>query len=277
MAASFRLLPSINKILSNVQQLKFFTPSIENILKEFKIINESYKLADSNINIEFKKNIILDNVTFFYPNKNKAAVQDINFVIEKGKKYGIRGSSGSGKSTLISLILTLLKTLKGQIKVDDVNLESNNIFWLKNIGYVAQDIYLMDDTIEKNIAFGIPQNQIDSEKINIAIKNSQLSDFVDNLKNGVKTRVGERGQMISGGQKQRMGIARALYNDPSLIILDEFTSALDKDTEKHLIDTIYNLDKSKTVVIVSHRESALDRCDTIIDLEDGKIKKIYAQ
>ncbi len=271
LAASFRILPSLNKIISNIQAIKFSLPSVNRILGEFQIIDENYKLVKSTKNIEFKEKIVFSNVTFVYPNKAKPALKDINFSINKGSRFGIKGISGSGKSTLISLIITLIKPTSGKINVDNFELDQNNLSWLKNIGYVAQDTNLIDDTIEKNIAFGISENEIDKHKLKQAIDSSQLSSFVKSLQNGVKTRVGEKGQMISGGQKQRIGIARALYRNPDVLILDEPTSALDLETEMLIMKTIYSLEKSKTIIIVSHRESVLNECEKIISIADGKL------
>ena len=271
LAASFRLLPSLNKIITKTQQIKFSIPSINRILQEFKIIKDNFKLVKTGNGLDFNKKIEFNNVTFFYPGKNNPALENISFSIQKGKKFGIKGQSGSGKSTLINIFLTLIKPSEGQIKIDGINLKQNNLSWLRNIGYVSQEVNLIDDTIEKNIAFGLSDGQIDSIKLMKSVKSSQLSTFVDNLKDGVKTRVGEKGLMISGGQKQRIGIARALYNNPDLLILDEFTSSLDLGTEKLIMDTIYNLGENKTIIIVSHRESAVDRCDQLITISNGKI------
>jgi len=274
LAASFRLLPSVNKILSQIQVFKFYDNSVDRILNEFNIINKNKKIFQTRSNVKFEKYIEFSNVSFFYPKKNIAVIKDASFLIKKGSRYGIKGDSGAGKSTLISLIATLIEPSTGKIKVDGIDLEANNSEWLKNIGYVSQEINLIDDTIEKNIAFGFDEEEIDQKKINKAIENSQLSNFINQLKEGIKTRVGEKGQMISGGQKQRIGIARALYNDPKIIILDEPTSALDLKTEKLFMDTIYSLDKDKTVIIVSHRDTALDKCDEIINISNSSITKI---
>ena len=216
--------------------------------------------------------MIFKNVSFSYKEKDKEVLKNLNFKIEKNKIFGIRGASGSGKTTLINLILTLSSPTQGEIKLDDKSLEKNNVGWLKNIGYVSQNTYLIDTTIEKNIAFGLVDEEIDQKKLINAIHLSQLSDFVNNLKEGIKTRVGERGQMVSGGQVQRIGIARALYNNPSILILDEPTSALDIDTENIFMNTIYKL-KNKTIIIVSHRESVLNKCDIVLNLNDGKISE----
>ena len=270
-AASFRLLPSLNKIVTKTQEVKFAVPSINRITQEFKMIKDNFKSIKTVEDLDFNKKIEFSNVTFFYPNKNIPALKNINFSIQKGKTFGIKGQSGSGKSTLINLFLTLIKPSEGQIKIDGINLGPNNINWLKNIGYVSQEVNLIDDTIEKNIAFGLSDEQIDYIKLMKSIKSSQLSTFIDSLEDGIKSRVGEKGLMISGGQKQRIGIARALYNNPDVLILDESTSSLDLLNEKLIMDTIHNLGKDKTIIIVSHRESALDRCDQLITISNGKI------
>ena len=271
LAASYRLLPSLYKIIQSIQNIKFHGVSIDRILKEFKIINTQNKLVKSTTNIKFEENITFSGVDFVYPNKNQPALNNINFSINRGSKIGIKGASGAGKSTLINLILTLTKPTKGEIKVDNINLEQNNLSWLKNIGYVPQDVNLIDDSIEKNIAFGVKKEEIEMKKLAHAINSAQLSKFVDDLKDGVRTKVGEKGIMISGGQKQRIGIARALYNNPNLIILDESTSALDLETERLIMDIIYNLGQNITIIIVSHRQSALSGCDKIINISNTKV------
>ena len=271
LAASYRLLPSLYKIIQSIQNIKFHGVSIDRILKEFKIINTQNKLVKSTTNIKFEENITFSGVDFVYPNKNQPALNNINFSINRGSKIGIKGASGAGKSTLINLILTLTKPTKGEIKVDNINLEQNNLSWLKNIGYVPQDVNLIDDSIEKNIAFGVKKEEIEMKKLAHAINSAQLSKFVDDLKDGVRTKVGEKGIMISGGQKQRIGIARALYNNPNLIILDESTSALDLETERLIMDIIYNLGQNITIIIVSHRQSALSGCDKIINILNKKV------
>ncbi len=272
MAASLRLLPSLNKIVSEMQHLKFNIASVERVTDELNTINKNNKILKIENRLNLEKSIIVDQVTFFYPGTDKPALKDISFTINKGSKFGIKGSSGSGKTTLINLILTLIKPSKGEIRVDETALKTNNISWLKNIGYVSQNINLLDDTIEKNIAFGLEKDQIDQEKMNKAIDDSQLKSFMNSLKNGINTRIGEKGLLISGGQRQRIGIARALYNDPKLIILDESTNSLDLKTEKILMDTVYNLGKEKTIIVVSHRDSALERCDKSIVISNGKIE-----
>tara|TARA_B100000029_G_scaffold515852_1_gene625028 strand:- start:836 stop:2605 length:1770 start_codon:yes stop_codon:yes gene_type:complete len=273
LAASFRLLPSLNKIVQSIQNIKFNNACIDRILNEDKIISENEKFIKSQINTPFKKIIKFTDVNFSYPDKEKKILENINFSIEKGSIIGIEGVSGSGKSTLVNLILTLLEPTKGQIKVDDLVLEKNNLSWLKNIGYVPQNTNLMDDTVEKNIAFGLSYEETDIKKLNKAIDSAQLTSFVNNLKDGIKTRVGEKGHMISGGQIQRICIARALYNNPNIIILDEPTSALDSENETLIMDTIYNLGKDKTIIIVSHKQSLLKKCNKILSISKGKVNE----
>ena len=272
LVASIRLLPSVNKVVLSMQAIKYFKVSLNRIIDEFKTINQSLKLSNKTKKLEFNNEMIFKNVSFSYKEKDKEVLKNLNFRIEKNKILGIRGASGSGKTTLINLILTLSSPTHGEIKLDDKSLEKNNVGWLKNIGYVSQNTHLIDTTIEKNIAFGLVDEEIDQKKLINAIHLSQLSDFVNNLKEGIKTRVGERGQMVSGGQVQRIGIARALYNNPSILILDEPTSALDIDTENIFMNTIYKL-KNKTIIIVSHRESVLNKCDKVLNLNDGKISE----
>ena len=198
-------------------------------------------------------------------------LKGINLSVKAGEVHAIMGPNGSGKSTLINLILTLIEPSKGEIIVDKYNLKQNNLNWLNNIGFVSQNTNLIDETIEKNIAFGLVDKEIDQQKLNKAIQDSQLNSFISNSKDGIYTKVGEKGQMISGGQKQRIGIARALYNEPEVLVLDEPTSSLDTETEKSIMETIYNLSGNRTIIIVSHRESTLKKCDRILNISNRKI------
>ena len=182
------------------------------------------------------------------------------------------GESGSGKSTLVDLILGLFNPNSGTIKVDDKDISNNLNGWQKNIGYVPQSIYLNDDTIKNNVAFGVSENDIDEEKVINALKSAQLYEFVSNLENGINTSVGERGVSFSGGQKQRIGIARALYNSPSILIFDEATSALDVGTEAEIMQTIFKFKENKTIIIIAHRLSTVKKCDLIYKINKGKIE-----
>ena len=272
-AAAFRLMPSVNRILSSIQQLRYSLPVVERLYKEL----ENYKKFDnfySNKQInKFTNNIELKNINFSY-NNSKEIIKDISFKIKKGDSAGIIGESGSGKTTLIDIILGLLDPTSGEIKVDSINIRNQKRSWQDNIGYVPQFIYLTDDTLRNNIAFGIEQKNINHERVEKALEASHLKDFIESLPEGLDTVVGERGVKISGGQQQRIGVARSLYHDPDLLILDEATSSLDIETEKKIIDEVNNLKNTKTIIFVSHRLTAVKNCDFIIQLDKGKVKKI---
>ena len=214
--------------------------------------------------------LIIPLVTSFYYELNKPIIDSTSIEIKKGQKIGIIGSSGAGKSTFVDLILGLHEPLAGTIKVDDVNIIDNLKGWQSILGYVPQTIFLSDDSLKSNVAFGVPYSDINVDDVLYAIKLAQLDDFVSGLTEGIDTLLGERGVRLSGGQRQRIGIARALYRRPKLLVLDEATSALDTQIEKEVMKSIYSLDDSITILIVAHRLSTLDGCDDIIMLENGK-------
>lgn len=267
-AAAFRMIPSINRILAALQNLKYYSSSIDVISKE--LFDSPIIEKNKPSSFEFKNKITVDNLDFSY--KKKKILEGINLVIQKGETIGIVGESGSGKSTLVDLLNGLLKPTKGTIKVDDRNIEEFITSWQLSIGYVGQEIFLIDDTIRANIAFGIEEEKIDHLKINQVLKASQLSKFISELENGVDTRVGDRGIQLSGGQRQRIGIARALYHNPSVLIFDEATASLDNQTEKQVMRSIYNLKQNKTMIIIAHRISTLNQCDKIYEIKHGQIK-----
>jgi ABC-type multidrug transport system fused ATPase/permease subunit len=198
-------------------------------------------------------------------------VKDVSLTIKRGEIIGIIGTSGSGKSTLVDIILGLLEPEKGAVLVDGVDINEDTRSWQDNIGYVPQSIFLIDDTLRKNVAFGISDDKIDDERVIQAIEAANLNEFIANRQEGMNIFVGERGIRISGGQRQRIGIARALYHDPAVLIFDEATSALDSVTEKAVMETINSLGGQRTVLIVAHRISTLDHCDRIIKMEEGEI------
>jgi ABC-type multidrug transport system fused ATPase/permease subunit len=210
-------------------------------------------------------------VTFKYENALKYALNNISIEIKKGEIIGLIGSSGSGKSTIVDLILGLLVPTEGKITVDDVDIRKGIRSWRSNVGYVPQTIYLTDDTIINNIAFGIDEKNIDLDQVTRVLKASSLDEFINSLPLGLYTMVGERGVRLSGGQKQRIGIARALYNNPSILLLDEATSALDSTTENEIMSTVFNLKKDKTILIVAHRLTTVKYCNLIYKLESGNI------
>ncbi len=260
----YRLMPSVNRIYTSYNNILYHLKALEKIHSDLLYAPED--LGDEEV--EFKKEIKLKNVSFEYK-KNKPILKDINLTIKKGEKVGIIGESGSGKSTLIDLIIGLYKPKNGKILIDEKELNEKNMkSWRKKIGYIPQHIYLFEGTIAENVAFG---EEIDEEKVKKSLKMANLLDFLEREHEGIYTKVGENGVKLSGGQKQRVAIARALYNDPEILILDEATSALDNETENKIMDEIYKIGKDKTMIVVAHRLSTLDRCTRIIKLEKGKI------
>jgi ATP-binding cassette, subfamily B, bacterial PglK len=268
--AAFRLLPSANRILVSIQSLRYASPIINSVYRELNLKDsEDYKNKSNSIN--FNNEICFKNVCFSYNAHDNKALKDINLNISKGACIGIIGKSGSGKSTLINLLLGLLEPTDGKILIDNLDLKSNIRSWQNHIGYVPQDIFLIDDTLRNNIAFGIDSNDIHSLNLEKAIELSQLSEYINSLPKGLDTYVGERGVKISGGQRQRIGIARALYNNPEIIVLDEATSSLDGSTEAVLMSAVNALQGIKTIIIVAHRLSTIKDCEYIYKLDNGKV------
>ncbi len=267
-AAAFRLMPSVNRILSGVQQLRYGLPAIDVLHKELSLLVEESK---TNEILSLHNKIELSNISYTYPGSSVVSLNKIFFSVEKGKTVGVIGSSGSGKSTLVDIILGLLSPTDGQVKIDNYDIQLNLRSWQDQIGYVPQSIYLTDDTLRRNVAFGLSENEIDDIAVHRAIKAAQLEDFVISLSDGLETMVGEHGVRLSGGQRQRIGIARALYHDPAVLVLDEATSALDEATEKNVMTAITALQGSKTIIIVAHRLSTVKDCDRIYRLANGSI------
>jgi ABC-type multidrug transport system fused ATPase/permease subunit len=274
-AAAFRILPSINRVMTSFQTVRFIKPVVGQLYEELKGLekNENLIIQNNSQTISFNKEIVCRNLVFSYEDKPSInlALNNVNLIINKGESVGIVGQSGSGKTTLINLILGLLEPTTGEVLVDEKSIYKGIINWQKNIGYVPQTIYLIDDTLINNIAFGIEENKIDREAVWSAIKSAQLETFVNQLEKGLDTFVGERGARLSGGQIQRIAIARALYHKPEVLILDEATSALDTKTESDVMEAISNLHGKKTIIIVTHRITTIKNCDRIYKLELGKI------
>ena len=268
-AAAFRMIPSVNRILSALQNIKYYGATVNKIYNQ--IIGFDFSKSNKNSKqFAFDKEIKLEDIQFSY--KEKIILNSTNLEIKKGTTIGIVGASGSGKSTLVDLINGLLKPTKGTITVDGIEIDEFIKSWQQTIGYVGQEIFLIDDTIKANIAFGMSDQEINMDSIYKALEAAQLSSFIDDLELGIETKVGERGVQLSGGQKQRIGIARALYHNPSVLIFDEATASLDHETEKQVMNSIYNLKQDKTMIIIAHRISTLEDCDQVYEVKNGKIK-----
>jgi ATP-binding cassette, subfamily B, bacterial PglK len=261
-AGIFRLLPSINRIISSSQNLKYYKNSISTI---YKIISQpKSKFFKPKIDkIIFNKQIEIDCLSFSYD--EKLIFSCFSATIKKGKIYGLKGESGKGKSTLVNILMGLLHPHKGNIKVDGISITDNLQSWKSMIGYVPQNFYISDNSIAENIALGYPLNEIDLNRVTDSLKSAQIFDYIDSV-GGVMKSFGEMGKELSGGQMQRISLARALYNNPKLLILDEATSALDKDTELRIMNTVLNFKGDKTVIIISHSDQILSLCDNIINI-----------
>ena len=270
-AAAFRLIPSVSRIMYYFQHLRYTRPVVEVLFNEFRLVRNAMKPDVATAKLNFNSIIELKNLIFHYFNAKINALDGVSINIKKGESVGFIGPSGSGKSTLVDVILGLLTPEKGDITVDGQNIQKNLRGWQNQIGYVPQSIYLTDDTLRRNVAFGLPNNQIDDLAVARAIKASQLDEFVQSIPNKLETYVGERGIRLSGGQRQRIGIARALYHDPAVLVLDEATSSLDSTTERGVMQAISALRGSKTLIIVAHRLSTVEHCDQLYRLDQGKI------
>lgn len=275
--AAVRLMPSANRINNQLTQLAYYEPFFmnvsDNLLEETNEENTDMSYAKEAAKLPVEKEIVLGNITYAYPNTDKLIFDHAQMTIPVGSSVGIVGGSGSGKTTIVDILLGLLKVKEGTIRADGVDVMEHYRGWLKNIGYIPQMIFLLDDDIRKNVAFGVPEEEIDEERLWYALKEAQLDEFVKTLPEGVHTGIGERGIRLSGGQRQRIGIARALYNDPEVLILDEATSALDNDTEAAIMDSINRFQGKKTLVIIAHRLQTIEKCDMVYRVEGGKISK----
>lgn len=268
-AAAFRLLPGISRLINNYSHLRFSLPSVHTMQTELAAINTeiaAQKLLPSAKIPANWSTIELQNVSYLYPGSSRVALPPISLTIQRGSVTGIMGPSGSGKTTMVEVLLGLLPPKQGKIMIGDLDLQTDLRGWQKQIGYVPQTIYLTDDTLRRNIAFGLKTDQIDEDAINIALDTAHLWSLVRTLPQGLDTKVGERGVRLSGGQRQRIGIARALYHNPTLLVFDEATNALDHETEQTVLEATTKLKGEKTIVIVAHRRSSLEICDAIINL-----------
>lgn len=274
--AAFRLLPSISRMTRYMNGVIFNNPFLQSAYENLIEIQQ-YENADENVsekendwNGEFNKELGISHIFWNYSGSDKEILTDLSLTINKGEAIGLIGASGAGKTTLADIILGLLKPKKGTIFVDGIDIYSCPKQWSKIVGYVPQSVFLANDTIRNNVAFGYASDEIDDKKVWNVLREAQLDQFVEGLPDRLDTQVGERGIKFSGGQRQRIAIARALYNEPSIVVLDEATSALDNETEKAVMEAIDSLQGYKTLIIVAHRLTTIRNCDKIYEIRDGK-------
>jgi len=275
--ASLRLMPSLNRFLTSAAELRRNAAYISTIFEMFSRSFEGTipKIKKPLLNtMIFKKSIKLENVSYSYPNVKIPALKNINVNIERGQRIGFVGSSGAGKSTLMDLILGLLSPQSGRLLVDEQNVFDHLASWQSILGFVPQEVFLLDDTIRRNIAFGVPDEDIDDDQIIKTLNLAKLEDFVRELPQNISTVVGEKGTRLSGGQRQRIAIARALYHNPQVLVFDEATSSLDNVTEQKISHAIDSISREKTILIVAHRLSTVRFCDKLIFLSRGEVQAI---
>ena len=277
--AAIRVMPSANRINTYMTEIAYEQPSLDFVYENLtdamktnkKMAAERAKVAGGSLHLE--KEIRLEGITFRYPDGDRNIFTDASMVIPKGKSVGIKGASGAGKSTIVDILLGLLHVQKGEITCDGANIFSNYESWLSQIGYIPQSIYLIDESIRDNIAFGIDEREIDDARIREVAAEAQLLEFIDSLPEGLDTKIGDRGVRLSGGQRQRIGIARALYHNPEILVFDEATSALDNETEAALMGAINSFHGRKTMIIIAHRLNTIENCDLIYEVKGEKITR----
>ncbi len=276
--AAVRLMPCANRMSTYLANIAYYKPTLDFVYENVEMpqnVKEEYnpKTAgrDRSGKLLFTDRITVENISYQYPNSEKKIFDRAEMNIPIGKSVGIVGKSGAGKTTLVDIMLGLLDAQSGKILCDGVDVLTNYGGWLRNIGYIPQSINLIDDTIRANVAFGIPREKVDDKRVWEVLEEAQLTSFVEEQPEGLDTEIGERGIRMSGGQRQRLGIARALYHDPELLILDEATSALDNDTEAAIMEAINHFHGRKTMLIIAHRLKTIENCDMIFAVADGKI------
>jgi ATP-binding cassette subfamily C protein len=272
--AAVRLMPSMNRILSGLTSARYYSASVNNIyhdLKELENVPSSPNERVVSESFSFNQSIKLENISFRYHGAEKDSLKDVSLTILKGQSIAFVGPSGAGKTTIVDALLGLLEPGSGRVLVDGVNINTNLAGWQQKIGYIPQPIYLSDDTIKRNVAFGVEDDKIDDEQVWTALRAAQLEDFIVSLPDKLDTLVGEHGVRISGGQRQRIGIARALYHNPEILVLDEATAALDNETESEVTKAIEALSGTKTIIAIAHRLTTVRNFDCLFFMKDGKI------
>ena len=268
-ATAFRVMPSIGRVIASVQTIGYNKAFMKTVYSDSLLPRDVSQSESSHLS--FKREIEVRNISFKYASAHRPSLSGVNIKIGKGEAVGIIGASGAGKSTLVDVLLGLLSPENGEILVDGVDIQNNLRSWQDHIGYVPQTIYLVDDTLARNVAFGLPDNLVDHDAVARSVKAAQLDEFVASLPDGINTIVGERGVRLSGGQRQRIGIARALYNDPEILVLDEATSSLDTETEQGVMDAVKELLGTKTIVIIAHRTTTVSYCTKVYKMDKAQI------
>ena len=266
-----RLQPSLQRIVSGLNEIKFSAAPLEDVYADLRLIETLPRVTDGTTPLPFKDAIYVEDVCFQYEQTDRDALKTVNLTIRRGEQIGICGPTGGGKTTLVDIITGLLDPTSGRVAVDGHDLREHSRAWQRNLGVVPQTVFLIDDTMKRNIALGVADEDIDEVGLAEAVERGQLSDFVASLPDGLETAVGERGVRISGGQRQRIAIARALYRRPAVLIFDEGTSALDNATEAHVMGSMAFLRGKQTVILIAHRLSTVRNCDRVVFLEEGRV------
>ncbi|MCR5249995.1 MAG: ABC transporter ATP-binding protein/permease [Lachnospiraceae bacterium] len=270
--AAVRLMPCVTRISTYLSTIAYLEPSLNYVCDNLDLAGlTDQRDKDRGQALEMKKEIRMKGIRFAYPGTEKEILSDADMLVPVGSSVGVIGASGAGKTTVIDILLGLLTPQGGEILADGKPVKADSPEWLANIGYIAQNIYMLDDTIRANVAYGVDPEEIDDERILKVLKEAQMEEFVLGLPQGLDTEIGDRGVRISGGQRQRLGIARALYHDPELLVFDEATSALDNDTEAAIMDAINSLKGRKTMIIIAHRLKTIENCDIVYKVENGKV------
>lgn len=271
--AAFRLMPSVGRINEHATNTLYALPSVDLVYHDLTEIADYVAKQDNEVKEDWnlQKGIEVQHVTYYYPDTDEPVIDDASLFIEKGKTVAFIGASGAGKTTMVDVILGLLTPQKGKVCADGINVHEKPKTFHAQVGYIPQVIYLSDDTIRNNIAFGVKEEEIDEQAVRCAVEKAQLTEFIDSLPYGLDTIVGDRGVRLSGGQRQRIGIARALYHDPEILVLDEATSALDNETEAAVMEAIEHLQGMKTMIIIAHRLTTIRNVDVIYEVGDGKV------